>query len=70
MTDSPYGLPDGVEDTATREMHLAEDRVRRAHEEEARSHAVVGLLAVALEGARDLHLENGYAPKLRAIFRS
>lgn len=65
-----YGIPEELETTASVERELAEKRVTTADADAVRTSAIVGLLEAAFDGVRSLHVENGYAPKIRAIFRS
>ena len=67
---SEYGLPEEIGDTATRERAVAERRLIKAEQDRERTNAVVDMLLAAVRGVNELHVENGYAPKLRAIFRS
>lgn len=69
MSDSGYGFPEDM-DTAKVERARADQRVESADEATQRTNIVLGWLEAAYAGAASLHMENGYAPKIRAIFRS
>jgi hypothetical protein len=64
-----YGTPE-QKVVAHDERALAEERAHTAEVDAVRTSVVVDLLRAAVGGVRELHVENGYAPKLRAIFRS
>lgn len=65
-----YELPEGVADTAVHEREFAEQRLRTAEIGVERTNVVVDMLLASVRAMNELHVENGYAPKLRAIFRS
>jgi hypothetical protein len=65
-----YELPAGVADTAVHEREVAENRLRTAEIGVERTNMVVDMLLASVRAVNELHVENGYAPKLRAIFRS
>ena len=52
------------------ELEIAEHRLYTAEQDTVRSSVVIDMLEAALRAVRELHVENGYAPKLRGIFRS
>lgn len=68
--NSDYGLPEGVGETAERRHHQAEERLEIARTDSERTNFVLDMLRSVAAAASELHVENGYAPKIRAIFRS
>ncbi len=70
MTNESNDEPPSVGASASRERSDAEKRLYGAELDSVRSSVVVDMLDAAIRSVRELHVENGYAPKLRAIFRS
>jgi hypothetical protein len=63
------GLDPDVSDTAHRELEASTERAITAAQGVQRTAQVVTLLRAAVGEAKVLHQENGYVPRLRAIFR-
>ena len=66
MTEDPRATPPPAEG----ELQIAENRLYNAELDTVRSSVVADMLDAAIRAVRELHVENGYAPKLRGIFRS
>lgn len=67
--DGFEGLDPEVGDTAVREVAASVERVETAERGVVRTIGAVDLLRSSVRVAKDFHMENGYVPKLRAIFR-
>lgn len=69
MSNEDRSFPYAV-DFAAAERRAAEKRVVEADNGMQETNAILAILNAAIDGVRSLHVENGYAPKIRAIFRS